>query len=716
MREHTGGIARRVGGWSVRHRRSAIIAWLTFVIAAVAIGGALGTKQLGSADTNVGEAGRADQTLADGGFAQPALERVLVQSDSLAASAPEFKAALSDVRERLDAVSAVGEVQPSVVSEDGHAALVQFEIRGELDDAPDRVDAALAAVDAARRAHPTMEIVQAGDASLQKAIDDRVTKDFERAELSALPITLVVLALVFGALVAALVPVLLGLSAVAAAMGLLALPSHLLPVHESTFTIMLLVGLAVGVDYALFYLRREREERAAGRAPEAAILAAAATSGRAVLVSGVTVMAAVAGMLVTDNPWYRSYALGIVVVVGVAMIASVTVLPALLSWLGDRVERGRIPFAKRLRPRRTSIWSAIVERVLRRPLVSAVAATVLLLALAAPVLGLNLAEQGLGSMPKDLPERQAAERIQEAFPGGSMPATVVVSGGSLGAGSGAAAIDRFQDELAGDGRFGAPVQVAGSGDGALARVSVPLTGTGVDERSDRALEALRDEVIPTTLGEAGLRADVTGPTAQSADLRNETLSQGPWIIGLVLALSFGLLLATFRSLVVPLKAIALNLLSVLASWGVLVLVFQEGVGSSLLGFEPTGSVSTWIPLFTFLLLFGLSMDYHVFILSRIREAVDGGMSTHDAVRHGVSSTAGVVTSAALVMVGVFGIFASLSLVEIKQIGVGLAVAVLIDATIVRAVLLPAAMVLLGDRNWWLPRPLRRWARPLAEPA
>jgi putative drug exporter of the RND superfamily len=247
-------------------------------------------------------------------------------------------------------------------------------------------------------------------------------------------------------------------------------------------------------------------------------------------------------------------------------------------------------------------------------------------------------------------------------------------------------------------------------------VSVPLAGNGVDEASDDALDTLRENVLPATVGAAGLDAAVTGPTAQSADFRSETLSQGPWIVGLVLALSFALLLLTFRSIVIPLKAIALNLLSVLASWGVLVLVFQEGIGASLLGFEPTGSVSTWIPLLTFLLLFGLSMDYHVFIVSRIREAVDAGMSTPEAVRHGLRTTAGTVTSAALVMVGVFAIFASLSLVDVKQVGVGLAVAVLIDATLVRAVLLPAAMVLLGDRNWWLPRPLRRWARPIPAPA
>jgi uncharacterized membrane protein YdfJ with MMPL/SSD domain len=506
------------------------------------------------------------------------------------------------------------------------------------------------------------------------------------------------------------VPVLLGLSAVVAALGLLALPSHVAPIHESTYTVVLLIGLAVGVDYALFYLRREREERAAGRASEAAIVAAAATSGRAVLVSGVTVLAAVAGMLLFENPWYRSYALGIMVVVAVAMLASVTVLPALLSWLGDRVERGRIPLLRRRRGEPAS--ARVVDAVLRRPLVSAVAATAVLLALAAPTLGLELSEQGLGSMPKDLPARQAAERIQQAFPGGSLPATVVVSG-DLGSRRGEAALARLEDELARDRRFGAPVQVDVDDDRAVARVAVPLAGSGVDERSYAALEALREQVLPATVGAAGLRADVGGYTAQSADFRAETRSRGPLIIALVLALSFAVLLVTFRSVVVPLKAIALNLLSVLASWGVLVLVFQEGVGASLLGFEPTGSVSTWIPVLTFLLLFGLSMDYHVFILSRVREAVDRGLPTAEAVRHGVRSTAGVVTSAALVMVGVFGIFASLSLVEIKQIGVGLAVAVLIDATLVRAVLLPSAMVLLGERNWWLPR---RWARPLPAPA
>jgi uncharacterized membrane protein YdfJ with MMPL/SSD domain len=315
-------------------------------------------------------------------------------------------------------------------------------------------------------------------------------------------------------------------------------------------------------------------------------------------------------MLVTENPWYRSYALAIILVVATAMAASVTVLPAVLSWLGDRVDRGRLPRVRR----RTQRRGRIVDAVLRRPLVSAVAATALLLALAAPVLGLNLAEQGLGAMPADLPARQAAERIQEAFPGGAQPATVVAAADEAG-------IERLKELVAVDERFGEPVQVDRKGE--LARISVPLAGSGVDERSHDALEALRDEVLPAT----GLRADVGGPTAQSADFRAETLSQGPWIAGLVLALTFAILLVSFRSVVVPLKAIALNLLSVLASWGVLVLVFQEGVGASLLGFEPTGSVSTWIPLLTFLLLFGLSMDYHVFILSRIREAVDGGMST-----------------------------------------------------------------------------------------
>jgi RND superfamily putative drug exporter len=599
-------------------------------------------------------------------------------------------------------------VRQVAASPRGDARLVEAVMRGSIDDAHERVGPLQDAVAATDRAHPQARIGQAGDASLALAAEEQVQRDFARAELSAVPLTFAILLVVFGALVAAVIPLALGLTAVASAIGLLSLFSGLVPLEESVNSVVLLIGLAVGVDYSLFYLRRAREERAAGRSNEAALEAAARTSGHSVIVSAATVVAAVSGMFLFDSVWYRSYAAGIVVVVVIAAVGSLTVLPALLSWLGDRVERGRIPFVSRRDAREPArAWGWILDRVLRRPAVSAALATGLLLALAAPTLGMHLAEQGLDSMPRDLAEAQAGKRMQERFDGGSMPAVAVVSGGDMRSGQGARALERLRAEVASHERLGGRAQVELSADGHVARVLVPLPGSGVDDRSERALAALTEDVLPAAVGRQGLDAAVTGPTAASVALREQTTGRGPWIIALVLALSFVVLMLAFRSVVVPAKAVALNLLSVGAATGVLVLVFQHGWFDSLLGFEATGSISAWVPVLNFLLLFGLSMDYHVFILSRIREGVDAGMDTTAAVRFGIRSTAGVVTSAALVMVGVFSIFATLSMIEVKQIGVGLAVAVLLDATLVRAVLLPATMTMLGERNWWAPAFLRR---------
>ena len=701
-------LAARAARWSVRHRRRAIGGWLLFVVITTVAGSMAGLQILGMTEKGVGESGRADDTLNAGGFEQPARERLVVASDRLDAADPGFSAAVADVRGRLDRAEGVTSLSAPRTSADGHSVLLEWQVSGPIDEAADRVGPAIAAVDAAREAHPQVSFGQTGDATIKQAVDALVEDDFAKAEYSALPITLAILALAFGAIVAALVPVLLGMTAVMAAIGVLAFPSHLAAMEESVNSVVLLIGLAVGVDYALFYMRRVREERAAGRDQDAAIEAAARTSGHAVLVSGMTIIAAVSGMFLSSNPWYLSYAAGIVTVVAIAMVGSVSVLPAILSKLGDKVERGRIRLPLRRRPEGEGAWARIIDAVLRRPLISAIAATGVLAALAAPAIGLDLAEQGFRSMPGDMPITQAAERIQSAFPGAAAPATVVVSGGDLRTGANAAAIERLASEVRGDARFGGgAAQVEVNAAGTVARVLVPLPGSSVDARSDAALEALREDVIPATLGRAGLQGDVTGMTAASVDMRADTLGRGPLVVGLVLLLSFVILLVTFRSVVVPLKAVVLNLMSIAAAYGVLTLVFQHGWGDGLLGFEATGSVSTWIPVFLFLLLFGLSMDYHVFILSRIREGVDAGLTTKDAVRHGLVSTAGTVTSAAVVMVGVFGIFASLSMLEIKQIGVGLAVAVLIDATIVRAVLLPATMTLLGEANWWLPRPLAR---------
>jgi RND superfamily putative drug exporter len=715
----TNNIAARAGRWSARHRRRAIVGWLLFVVLAVGIGGAVGTQTLGSYEKGTGESGRADRVLHDAGLNDAATETILVTApEGRTVHAPIVQHAIAQITYDVKRTGHVSVVREPQISDDRGAALIQLQLRGDVDDAGEAVMPISAALDHARNSHRGVGIEQTGDGSIVKAYDDTMKSDFQKAELFSVPITFAILFLAFGALVAAGIPVLLGLSAVAAGMGLIAIPSQALPVEESAASVILLIGLAVGVDYALFYLRREREERAAGKGAEAALEAAAATSGRAILVSGFTVMASVAGMFAAGNKWYSSYALAIIIVVAIAMVGSVTVLPALLSKLGDRVERGRLPFVRRRRVRAGEagrVWSAVLGRVLRRPLISAVAASAVLLALAAPIAGLDLREQGMSSLPQDLAAVKTFEKAQAAFPGGSRPAVVVVRADDVTASPVRAAIDRLGAAADAAPGIAAPLGVDVSPDKTVARIAVPLAGDGVEDRSEEALARLRDDVIPKTVGRVrSVDAYVTGQTAASVDLRDVTVDRGPIVFALVLGMGFLVLMMTFRSIVVPLKAIVLNLLSVFAAYGVLVLVFQHGWGSSLLGFEPTGSIASWLPILLFVILFGLSMDYHVFVLSRIREAFDRGMPMDRAVEHGIKSTAGVVTSAAMVMVAVFSIFATLGIVELKQFGVGLAVAVLIDATIVRAVLLPATMKMLGEWNWYLPRRLD-WLPRLDEP-
>ncbi|MDQ3739972.1 MAG: MMPL family transporter [Actinomycetota bacterium] len=711
-------LAARAGRWSAQHRRRAIVGWLVFVVLAVGIGGAVGTKTLGSSEKGSGESGRADQVLHDAGLRDAATEAILVTApDDRTVHSPLVRDAIAEIGRAARASGHVSVVREAQISDDRRSALIQLQLKGEVDDAGKAVMPVSAALDHVRNTHKGVGIEQTGDGSIVKAYDDTMKSDFQKAELFSVPITFAILFLAFGALVAAGIPVLLGLSAVAAGMGLIAIPSQALPVEESASSVILLIGLAVGVDYALFYLRREREERAAGKAADAALEAAAATSGRAVLVSGFTVMASVAGMFAAGNKWYSSYALAIMIVVAIAMVGSVTVLPALLSKLGDRVDRGRLPFVRRREIRAGEagrIWSAVLGRVLRRPLVSAVAATALLLAMAAPIAGLDLREQGMKSLPQDLPAVKTFEKAQAAFPGGSRPAVVTVQAEDITAAPVQRAIDRLGDAAGAAPGIAAPLGVDVSPDRTVARIAVPLAGDGVEDRSEDALALLRDELLPSTIGRVdGAEALVTGQTAASVDLREVTVERGPLVFALVLGMGFLVLMMTFRSIVVPIKAIVLNLLSVLAAYGVLVLVFQHGWGAELLGFEPTGSIASWLPILLFVILFGLSMDYHVFVLSRIREAFDRGMPMDRAVEHGIKGTASVVTSAAMVMVAVFSIFATLGIVELKQFGVGLAVAVLIDATIVRAVLLPATMKMLGTWNWYLPRRLD-WLPRLGE--
>jgi uncharacterized membrane protein YdfJ with MMPL/SSD domain len=461
----------------------------------------------------------------------------------------------------------------------------------------------------------------------------------------------------------------------------------------------------------MFYVRREMEERDAGRSADAALTAAAATSGRAVLVSGITVIVAMAGMFLAGSPVFLSFGVGTILVVAVAVVGSVTVLPAMLSFLGQKgwTEKGRVPYIGRLRHRNhgeSRVWGAILDRVLRRPVVSAVLAGGLMVALAIPAFGMHTINPGVAGLPRSLPIMQTYDRIQAAFPGGPLPAVIAVEADDVRAPAVQAGIAELRRTAADTDGFGQPITVETNPSHTLAVVNIPLAGDGTDTRSEAALAELRNRVLPATLGRVpGTEVNVTGLTAGSKDFNDTIKSHLPIVFAFVLGLAFVLLLVTFRSIVVPIKAILLNLLSVGASYGILTLVFQDGHGEDLLGFQSLGGVTSWLPLFLFVILFGLSMDYHVFILSRIREAVDGGMTTDRAVAHGIKQTAGVVTSAAIVMVAVFSIFATLSSLEFKQMGVGLAAAILIDATIVRAVLLPATMKLLGDWNWYLPRRL-----------
>ena len=711
------GLAARVGRWSTEHRKTAIWGWLAFVVIALVIGSGVGSKELSDADRYQGESGRAEQALVDAGLDPPAGETVMVKSDTLDAGDRQFDAAVADVEARIEKVAVAKNVEAGAISKDRHAALVTFDVRGDPDDAGDHYDAVTAPVKAAQAANPQFEIRQFGDASSMKELDDAFMEDLHKAETLSLPVTLLILLVAFGAIVAAGVPLLLALSAIAATMGVVALPSHIFPIDDGTASVIVLIGMAVGVDYALFYMRREREERAAGHDVKTAVQRAAATSGRAVLISGLTVMTAMAGMFFSGDAGFIGIGLGALIVVGVAMIGSLTVLPAVMTWLGDRVEKGRVPYfgRKRAAARESRMWGAIVDRVLKRPAISAAVAAAVLIALTIPAFGLNTVQSSPSDYPQDLPALQSYNAINAEFPGKEMAATVVIEDGNVRQGEAAQAIAELKERALASGQMYEPIETRISEDNTVAEVSIPLAGDGGDKASKDALATLRDEIVPATVGQVAT-VNVSGQTAQSEDADAQLAKSMPVVFGFVLILAFGLLLVTFRSIVVPIKAIVLNLLSVGAAYGVLKLVFQDGMGEGLLDFNSNGGITPWLPLFLFVVLFGLSMDYHVFILSRVREAVDRGMSTDEAVSHGIKTTAGTVTSAAIVMVAVFSIFATLSMIDFKQMGVGLAVAVLIDATIIRAVLLPATMKLLGERNWYLPKFLRWMPRLSHEPA
>jgi uncharacterized membrane protein YdfJ with MMPL/SSD domain len=713
-----GGIAARLGSWSARHRKKAVLGWLAVVVIALAAGG-VGSKKLSLTDLASGDSQQAQRALDKGGFEYPAAEQVLIQTrNGRTIRTTAARRAANDV---IDAVRETGRVEDvrspfaagngGQISRDGRSAIVLFSMKGKFDTAEKRVEPVIEAVERVAKTQPELRIEQFGGASANKALEDTLGKDFRRAETSSIPLTLVILWIAFAAFVAALLPLVLALSAIAIATGMVAVTSHALPIDGSASSMILLIGLAVGVDYSLFYYRRAREERARGASNQESVAIAAATSGKAVLTSGLTVIVAMTALFLTGQGTFMGMAEATVIVVAVAMLGSLTVIPAMLAALGDRVERGRIPFlGRQLAQRRTSgesrFWAAIVRPALAHPVQATLAAAGVLVVLAVPAFRLETASLGANDIPKDIAIMKTYDRIQAAFPGGPQPAQVVLTADDVTTPAVTNAISNLKRAAIATQQMHEPITVDVNHDHTVARIQVPLAGDGVDKTSERALETLRSGVVPKTVGALG-EAHVTGGTAFSVDFNDQLRSRAPYVFAFVLGLAFLLLLWNFRSVVIPTTAIALNLLSVGAAYGVLVAVFQWGWGGSLIGLDHHGPIAAYLPLFLFVILFGLSMDYHVFILSRIREGFDTGLRTDEAIRRGITHSAGVVTSAAVVMVGVFATFVTLSQVSSKQLGLGLAVAVLLDATIVRGVLVPAVMGMLGERNWYLPRWLDR---------
>jgi putative drug exporter of the RND superfamily len=735
-------VVERVAGWSARHRIVVVVGWLLLVAAAF-----VGGQRLGVSNTNdypPGQAGQAARVLNEPGVQQPDHESVLIRARSLTetfANDLEVRQVTQQVVTALRRLpNAAADVRSPFTTQgltSGNATLVTFAVAGNPNNDDTAVVPALNAVAAIQAGHPGLTVAEAGDASLDRATGALVDQDFRQAEVTSVPVTLALLLLVFGALVAAGIPLLLAGTAVVSAISLLSFVSRLVPIDPITSSVVLLVGMAVGIDYSLFYLRRVREERTAGATTQEALGTAARTSGRAVVAAGFTVIGCLAGLFAAGFQGFDGIAIGTMIVVGIAVLGSLTFLPALLSLLGKATDKARVPFLGRRQAtaRPSRLWRAVVTAVTRHPLAFGGLAAAALLALATPLATLHLQDPGVDSLPASVPVVRTLDQILTAFPGGPAPAEVVVTGDNLAGPQFSHALTALNGAAAAShGVIREPITAASFAGGHVVVVSVPLAGNTADAASNSALITLRDHVLPATLGKVpGISYAVGGNTANTFDLDHQLGVTAPLVFAIVALLAFVLLLITFRSLVIAALSVLLNLLSVGAAFGLMTLIFQHGLLQGPLGFTPYGGIVPWMPVFMFVLLFGLSMDYQVFILSRIAEHVRyhrrgsggvprdstaighapggtggrspggeqwrSGRSARASIIDGISSSAGVVTSAAAIMVAVFSIFATLGEIEFKLFGVTMAAAILIDATIVRGVLLPAGLSLLGDRAW-----------------
>lgn len=692
----------RAARWSATHPWRAIGAWLLLVAVAVGLAATVPTQDTSDADYRRGDSGVAETRIDAAGLDDPPTENVLIAARSGALAADEAQAAAADVASRMEGVAGVARVGTPVPNEDGTALLVPVELTSDDVEA----DPLLAATAAVQAEHPDLRVAQAGDVTIDDAINDRVAEDLHSAEFISLPITLILMLLAFGALVAAGLPVLLAATSVATTIGISAPVSHLVPAEPTVTSMIVLIGMAVGVDYSLFYLKRERQERAAGRTTLDAVAIAAETSGHAILVSGGAVIASLASLFVLTDVTFNSLATGSIIVVAVAVLGSITVLPALLAKLGRWVDRPRVPLLWRLTRRTTTgaISGRLLGPVVRRPVAALAVAGIGVVALAVPALSMKTHPSGADTLPHDIPVVQTFRAITAAYPAEGTSAEVVVTG--VDGARAKAALERLTAEAGATKDFvttGATVETSADGGTSVLHLAVPYDES--DDRAGRAIERLRDDLVPEAFGDAdGSSVVVGGAAAEAIDYADHQSARMPLLLGLVLLLTMVMMIAAFRSVLLGVVSTVLNLASVGVAFGVLSIVFQHGVGESLLDFTSPGFVIDWIPVFVLVVLVGLSMDYHVFVLSRIRELVDEGMPVRQAVHRGIADTAGVITSAAAVMVSVFAIFATLSMMEMKMMGVGLSAAILIDATVIRLVVLPAVLVLLGERAWPRRRP------------
>ncbi|MEV5897780.1 MMPL family transporter [Nonomuraea fuscirosea] len=709
----------RAALWSARHPWRAIAGWLMFVVLCLGAGMALGTRAAATEDYRVGEAGRAETMAAEGGLQRRPEERVLISGGDSA----RRDAAARDVRARMERLPEVEGAARSLRSADGRSVLVRVTMRGAELDAQKHVDPLVAQTAAVQSAYPDLRVEETGSPSVSKGVNAQRGADLALSEAITFPVTLVVLLLVFGSVLAASVPLLLALSSIAAAMGLSMIASHVFPDAGVGNNVIILIGMAVGVDYSLFYLKRESEERArsgGGLAPDTLVRLAAATSGRAVVGSGLAVIVCGATLYLASDVIFSSLATGTIVVTMVAVASSLTVLPALLALMGRRRERrrerartpgrarwGRGAGRSQREARPGRVWGALMGPAGRHPAITLAASAGALLALTAPLLSLNLSDISMETHSREIPAMRVHDRLIAAYPELRLSHQVVVQAGAAEAGQVRQALNEVTRRTLADRLFTGEPQVRASADHRITVLTLSAPHRRDSPQGIASLEHLRDDYLPAALARVpGAEWAVSGDVARLTDYAAHQRGKLPLVLTTLLLVTFAMTVVLFRSVVLGLLGVALNLLSAGSALGLLVLVFQGSWAEGLLKFESTGSIGSRVPLFLLVILFGLSMDYQVFVLSRIREAALRGVPTRTAVLDGVAGSAGVVTSAAVVMVTVFSSFVFLHLIEMKQIGFVLAAGVLLDAFVIRILVLPSAMLLLGDASWWPSRRAR----------